>query len=109
MKKLLNCGLLFAVVTVFAVGCGCANKAEKNTEKYEKYMKDYGTEYYNKYMKGVIGQDENVITIEMLENAVKANGDKYDLDKLSKCEKTSSVTITVGENREKIEKSAYDL
>ncbi len=110
MKKLLNCGFLLAIVSVFAVGCGCSNSSEKKVEDYENLMKEYGTTYYNNYMVGVIGQDENVITIEMLENAVKANGDKFDLDKLKDCDKTSSVTITSNkEDRKKIDKYSFDL
>lgn len=102
MKKKSGLLLLVALVAVFAVGCGDKTKKdEKNTDTtaVEEAFKVAGTQYFEDYMKGVIGQDYNEITLEMLENVNEKNNAGYDLSKLSGCSKDSKITIQADENR----------
>lgn len=111
MKKKSGLLLLVALVAVFAVGCGKKTTEEttnKNTAEIEAAFKAAGTQYFEDYMKGVIGQDYNEITLEMLENVNSKNNAGYDLSKLSGCSKDSKVTIQADENREIVDYQ-YDL
>ena len=94
--------LLIALVAVLTVGCGKeeAKPTNVNKKEVEDAFKVAATEYYNQYQKGVIGQDYNEITLEMLENVNEKADAGYDLSKLSGCSKTSKVTIQADENRD---------
>ncbi len=83
MKK----SIVLLIIVLFVVS-GCNKIA-----KYEKIMRDYGKDYYEKYMIKNDDIDEYIVSIEMLE-AVN-NDSKYDLTKLDKCKKTSSISIVV--------------
>lgn len=74
--------LFIVIALLFVTGCGSKNS-------YEETMKEYAKDYYENYMV----YNENVkpeINIEMLD---KAN--KYDMGKLSKCDKNSYVDLEV--------------
>ncbi len=81
--------MLILFVILFTV-CGC----NKNS-KYEKIMKEYAKDYYENYTVKIDGVDEYIVSIEMLERMNEYNSNKYDLSKLDKCKKTSSVNIKV--------------
>lgn len=103
MKKKSGLLLLVALVAVFTVGCGTKEKEKEtttNNSDVEAAFKVASTQYFEDYMKGVIGQDYNEITLEMLENVNKNNNAGYDLSKLAGCSKDSKVTIQADENRE---------
>jgi len=110
MKKKSGLFLLIALVAVLAVGCGEKEetKTNANTADIEAALKVAATEYYNQYQKGVIGQDYNEITLEMLENVNTNANAGYDLSKLKNCKKDTKVTIQADENRDIVDYK-YDL
>lgn len=100
MKKILL--VLLFVFTIVLTGCG-------SKTKYESIMQEYAKQYYELHQKDVV-QDTAMVTIEMLEiaNTIE-NGERYDLSKLTKCSKDSSVDMILDKNTKKIEKYQFNL
>lgn len=100
MKKSLF--ILLFIFTIVLTGCGTKTK-------YESIMQDYAKQYYELHQKDVV-QDSAMVTIEMLElaNSIE-DGEKYDLSKLTKCSKDSSVDMVLDKNTKKIEKYEFNL
>lgn len=86
MKKFLIIGL--CTLSLFATGC--VSKLQR-----EEALAKAGEEYYEKYMSGLVGLDEPIITIEMLEKSNDENDTNFDLSLLKKCDKDSKVTFTL--------------
>lgn len=100
MKKILL--VIVFIFTIILTGCGAKTK-------YESIMQEYAKQYYELHQKDVV-QDSAMVTIEMLEiaNTIE-NGERYDLSKLTKCSKDSSVDMVIDKNTKKIEKYQFNL
>ena len=90
MKKIL--AILFLGLILLS---GCTNKENK----YKEILKDYSKGYYDRYMSGVDNQNQAEITIKMLKIANEYDGE-FDLSKLHKCDDSTTIILTLNENKE---------
>jgi len=90
MKKII---VVLFLSTILLSGCG--NKEEE----YKKVLEDHAKIYYEKYMSGVANQSQAEITIEMLKIANEYGSD-FDLDKLNKCEDSTTVILNLNEKKQ---------
>ena len=83
--------------TLFISGC-----SNVDIEKRKDSFKELAISYYETYAKGhyTVYPDKFEISISRLEDANMRVAESFDLDLLSDCEKSSTITLTLNEDGE---------
>ena len=103
--KYIIIGILIILFVIFLLIRG--NNFNKNS--LEKQMKLSSKDYYEKYMSINDYTNEYIVTLDMLENANK-QGEKYNLKKLEKCKKQTTISkIIVDSKTRDIKKIEVEL
>ena len=92
--KYIIIGILIILFVIFLLIRG--NNFNKNS--LEKQMKLSSKDYYEKYMSINDYTNEYIVTLDMLENANK-QGEKYNLKKLEKCKKQTTISKIIVDSR----------